>query len=395
MADVLYVGLQDDDKIVTFGVDAGAAKLVPRAETPAVGAPSVFAVSPDRRSLYVGYRGTPGIESCRIDSASGALTSLGRVATEHPPTYLAADRAGRYLLSAYYQGAYAAVHPLGSDGAVSGPALDRQNTAPGAHAILTDPSNRFAFVPHIARQQDNVLEPPKNIPGPNFIAQFRFDAATGRLQDVVVLPGDVRHEGEAVRRVGQDRVRSGRGVLPVERRPAHRTIASERVHGRVRALVVGRQEVFAGAVGREIGRRMLGRDAPQRRQGTAGRVDATALDARGTAIADVQDAPVGAHREDRRRAGGRRLGPGDQLAVAAVDTEADDRVSVLQAHVQHVRHAVPPVALLWIVSGHYTTARAALALDSSCTTEKTTSAVRAANASPASEPPAWMMTGWP
>ncbi len=180
MADVLYVGLQDDDKIVTLGIDA-AGKLVPRAETPAVGAPSAFAVSPDRRVLYVGYRGTPGIESCRIDAATGALTSLGRVATEHPPTYLAADRAGNYLLSAYYQGGYAAVHPLGSDGAVSGPALDRQNTAPGAHAILTDPSNRFAFVPHIARQQDNVLEPPKHIPGPNFIAQFRFDAATGRL----------------------------------------------------------------------------------------------------------------------------------------------------------------------------------------------------------------------
>ena len=181
MADVLYVGLQDDDKIVTFDIDAGAGKLVPRAETPAAGAPSVFAVRPDRRVLYVGYRGTPGIESCRIDSVSGALTSLGRVATEHPPTYLAADRAGKYLLSAYYQGAYAAVHPLGNDGAVSGPALDRQNTAPGAHAILTDPSNRFAFVPHIARQNDNVLEPPKNIPGPNFIAQFRFDPATGRL----------------------------------------------------------------------------------------------------------------------------------------------------------------------------------------------------------------------
>jgi 6-phosphogluconolactonase len=181
MADVLFVGLQDDDKIVTFGIDAGAGKLVPRAETAATGAPSVFAVSPDRRVLYVGYRGTPGIESYRIDSSSGALTSLGRATTEHWPTYLAADRAGKYLLSASYQGGYASVHPLGSDGAVSGSALDRQNTAPGAHAILTDPSNRFAFVPHIARQQDNVLEPPKNIPGPNFIAQFRFDAATGRL----------------------------------------------------------------------------------------------------------------------------------------------------------------------------------------------------------------------
>jgi 6-phosphogluconolactonase (cycloisomerase 2 family) len=75
MPDVLYVGLQDDDKIVSFGIDAGAGKLHPRAETPAAGAPSVFAVSPDRHVLYVGYRGTPAIESCRIDSASGALTS--------------------------------------------------------------------------------------------------------------------------------------------------------------------------------------------------------------------------------------------------------------------------------------------------------------------------------
>jgi len=181
MPDVLYVGLQDADKILSFGIDAGAGKLAPKAETPAAGAPSVFAVSPDRHILYVGYRGTPAIESCRIDSASGAPTSLGRIATEHPPTYLATDRAGKYLLSAYYQGAYAAVHPLGTDGAVRGPALDRQDTAPGAHAILTDPSNRFAFVPHIARQNDNVLELPKNIPGPNFIAQFRFDPASGRL----------------------------------------------------------------------------------------------------------------------------------------------------------------------------------------------------------------------
>ena len=181
MPDVLYVGLQDDDKIVSFSIDTGAGKLARTGETAAAGAPSAFAVSPDRRVLYVGYRGTPAIESCRMDPSSGALSSLGRVATEHAPTYLATDRAGKYLLSAHYQGGYAAVYPLGSDGAVNGAALDRQNTAPGAHAILTDPSNRFAFVPHIARLNDNVLESPKNTPGPNFIAQFRFDAATGRL----------------------------------------------------------------------------------------------------------------------------------------------------------------------------------------------------------------------
>jgi 6-phosphogluconolactonase len=59
--------------------------------------------------------------------------------------------------------------------------LDRQATAAGAHAISTDPSNEFAFVPHIARLNDNVLEPPKENPGPNVIMQFRFNAQTGRL----------------------------------------------------------------------------------------------------------------------------------------------------------------------------------------------------------------------
>ena len=43
------------------------------------------------------------------------------------------------------------------------------------------PSNKFAFVPHIARLRDNVLEPVKEEYGPNAIYQFRFDENTGRL----------------------------------------------------------------------------------------------------------------------------------------------------------------------------------------------------------------------
>jgi 6-phosphogluconolactonase len=181
MPDALYVGLQDEDRIATFAVDAGTGQLTPRADLPAAGGPSVMAVSPDRRVLYVGYRGTPAISSYRIDHGSGGLTPQGSVATDHAPTYLATDRTGRFLLSAYYQGGYAAVHPLAANGAVGAPAVDRQVTAAGAHAIQTDPSNRFAFVPHIARLNDNVLEPPKDNPGPNVIMQFRFDAQTGRL----------------------------------------------------------------------------------------------------------------------------------------------------------------------------------------------------------------------
>jgi 6-phosphogluconolactonase len=181
MATALYVCLQDEDKLVAFSIDAESGRLERQAEIAVPGGPSVLAISLDRRVLYLGQRTSPAISSFRIDQNTGALSPQGTVSTEHAPTYLATDRAGRYLLSAYYQGGYAAVHPLGADGAVGAPAVDRKDTANGAHAIQTDRSNRFAFVPHIARLNDNVLEPPRDNPGPNVIFQFRFDAQTGRL----------------------------------------------------------------------------------------------------------------------------------------------------------------------------------------------------------------------
>jgi 6-phosphogluconolactonase len=181
MPHALYVCLQDEDKIAAFAMDADSGQLTRRAEMPAAGGPSVMAISPDRQVLYVGHRTSPAISSFRIDQKTGGLTPQGTVSQQHAPTFLAPDRAGRYLLAAYYQGGGAAVHPLAADGAVGAPAPEWLATANGAHAIATDPSNRFAFVPHIARLNDNVLEPPKDNPGPNMILQLRFDADSGRL----------------------------------------------------------------------------------------------------------------------------------------------------------------------------------------------------------------------
>ena len=117
----LYVCLQDEDKIVAFTMDAATGQLTPQAETPVAGGPSVLALSPDRHVLYVGHRTVPAISSFRIDPATGGLTPQGTVASTHAPTFLAPDRTGRFLLSAYYQGGFAAVHPLGADGAVGAP----------------------------------------------------------------------------------------------------------------------------------------------------------------------------------------------------------------------------------------------------------------------------------
>src|SRR5499427_6725316 len=181
MPDMLYVGLQDDNRIAVFALDRDNGELTKRADVAAAGGPSVMAISPDRNTLYVGYRAQPSIASYRIDPATGGLSLLGTTAQADAPTFLAPDRAGRYMLCAYYQGGYVAVYPIAADGTVGSAAVDKQETAVGAHAIAADPSNRFAFVPHIARIQDNVLEPPKNNPGPNVILQYRFDAETGRL----------------------------------------------------------------------------------------------------------------------------------------------------------------------------------------------------------------------
>jgi 6-phosphogluconolactonase len=181
MPHALYVCLQDDDKIAGFALDGGSGRLAPTIEVPVAGGPSGLAISLDRRVLYVGHRTQAAISCFGIDQRNGGLRLQGTVALAHAPTFMAPDRSGRYLLSAYYQGGAVAVQRLAADSTVSGAPIVQLATATGAHAIGTDRSNRFAFVPHIARLNDNVLEPPRDNPGPNMILQFRFDAESGRL----------------------------------------------------------------------------------------------------------------------------------------------------------------------------------------------------------------------
>ena len=189
MPHYVYVAAQDDNKVGIYTMDADSGALTHQADAAMPGGPSLLAISPDKGTLYVSHREALRLSSHRIDPATGGLTQTGSVDVDTWPAYIATDRTGRHLLVAFYGGAKAGVYPIGSDGELGGPATESVTTVEGAHAILTDRSNRFAYVPHIAYIQDNVLEPPKNIPGPNVIHQFRFDADTGRLtpNDPLVL----------------------------------------------------------------------------------------------------------------------------------------------------------------------------------------------------------------
>ena len=169
MPHFMYVAVQEDDKILVFSVDSQTGKLTPRGDVAVAGGPFTLAISPDRKYLYAGCREIPQLFSYQIDQANGSLTQNGSVSLEANPTYISTDRKGKFVLSAYYQGAHVGVHPIGDDGSVGGEPIEWLETATGAHAMQTDPTNSYAFVPHIAGN------------GPNAIYQFRFDENTGHI----------------------------------------------------------------------------------------------------------------------------------------------------------------------------------------------------------------------
>ena len=165
----MYVSFQDDDKISVFTLDPTTGGLAWQEDVEVDGGPAPLAIAPDRNVLYVGRRGKQELSTYRIDQRTGGLSLVGTAPLQGEPVYVATDRTGRFVLSAYYYQSTAAVHAVGSDGTVITPPREWRYTSHGAHAIQTDPSNRFAFVPHIANR------------GPNAIFQFLFDERTGRL----------------------------------------------------------------------------------------------------------------------------------------------------------------------------------------------------------------------
>ena len=92
MTHYMYVTLQDDDKVKVFTMDPESGNLTPKSEVSVSGGPSPLAISPDRKVLYVGHRGSMAISSYRIDQDTGGLTLSGTLALEASPTYLSTDR---------------------------------------------------------------------------------------------------------------------------------------------------------------------------------------------------------------------------------------------------------------------------------------------------------------
>ena len=123
-------------------------------------------VSPDKRFLVAAVRNKPfSAYTYTIDRASGALNHIGSGPLAESFPYIYFDKTGRYLLSASYGGHLVSVNPVSSDGRIGDP-MQVIPTARNAHAIITDKTNRYVFVPHLGTDQ---------------VFQFVFDQKNGRL----------------------------------------------------------------------------------------------------------------------------------------------------------------------------------------------------------------------
>ena len=164
---VVFVSLTGDEAIKLYDLDPQSGALELRATSPAHGPSGALFLHPSRPVLYDAHVLSTTLASFRLDTASGELTLINKVDTGIDiPAHLITDRAGRFLLTAYYEGGGITVHRLDDDGAI-GDLVQRIDTGPRAHAVLLTEDERFVFVPHVCPN--------------NKTSQFRFDTSTGQL----------------------------------------------------------------------------------------------------------------------------------------------------------------------------------------------------------------------
>ncbi len=168
----VYVGNADSQDLTLFEL-RGDGRLEPRGtvvvQTPAEpGRSMLLATSPDHRFLYAGYLhgARSAVMTYALDPRSGQLRPIGApVDLADIMSYLATDRAGRFLLAASYGGNRVTVNPLSPEGSV-GDTQQIIDTAAKAHCIIADPGNRYVL--HTAL-------------GGDVIHQEKFDPTSGRL----------------------------------------------------------------------------------------------------------------------------------------------------------------------------------------------------------------------
>jgi 6-phosphogluconolactonase len=181
----VYVANADGQDISVFRLESDGALTAcgtaAAQSPPQTGRSMLLAISPDQRFLYAAYLSGGAhfaAATFRIDASNGIPVRQGTAALVDSMAYMVTDRSGRYLLCASYAGSRVTVNKIGADGLV-GALVQNIATAPKAHCIITDASNRYALHTSL---------------GGDLLYQQRFDAGSGELAPntpatIAMIPG--------------------------------------------------------------------------------------------------------------------------------------------------------------------------------------------------------------
>lgn len=161
----VHVSLSKEQKIAVFEMEKSTGELSWKHEIETPGSPGAMAFNEAGDRLYVAMKSKGGIASLAVNG-DGQFELLNHVAIDGSSGYLAVHPSGDFLLSSYYSEGMVSVHRIDEDGRLSEEALQVVSTEERAHAVVTDPTGKFVFVPHTR---------------PNSIHQFFIDEASGLL----------------------------------------------------------------------------------------------------------------------------------------------------------------------------------------------------------------------
>ncbi|EIC83420.1 beta-propeller fold lactonase family protein [Serratia sp. M24T3] len=162
----VYVSNADSGTVSGYLLNKDAKKLEPLGDFPAGDKVMSSTVAKDRQLLYVSVRSKPYHVVVYKIQPDGKLQKVGQSPLEESMAYLSTDKSGHFLLSASYGGDLFTINRINAQGQVETPPVQVVHTGKRAHAIQTDPTNRFLYVTLLGADQ---------------LLQFHFDPATGKV----------------------------------------------------------------------------------------------------------------------------------------------------------------------------------------------------------------------
>ena len=172
----VYVGTYtggSSEGIYVYNLNMSSGELTYESHIAGVENPSFLALSPDNRHLYaVNENEDGGVTSFAVASGSGELTEINRKPSGGSlPCSIMVDRTGSSVLVANYGSGTVSAFPVLENGSLGdsatfiqheGSSVDpNRQEGPHAHMIITDPANKYAFVPDLGMDRIMIyqLEP--------------------------------------------------------------------------------------------------------------------------------------------------------------------------------------------------------------------------------------------